>query len=84
MEGESMKLRILISFALIVGSMSVMAGAKEDFMKAVKSGAGSCDAVKATGGRQGTVMKWKTCTSTSVEIDGCTIQCSNGANSIGG
>ena len=84
MEGESMKLRILISFALIVGSMSVMAGAKEDFMKAVKSGAGSCDAVKATGGRQGTVMKWKTCTSDSVSIEGCTIPCSSASSKIGG
>jgi hypothetical protein len=78
-----MKLRILVSFILAVGTVSTFAGAKEDFVQAVKSGSGSCDAVKPTGGRQGTVMKWKTCTSDTVVIDGCTLACKGGAK-IGG
>lgn len=79
-----MKLRVVISFALLVGSLTVFGGAKEDFEAALKGGTGSCAEVKATGGRQGNVMKWKTCTSTTVTIDGCTIKCTNAANSIGG
>ncbi len=79
-----MKLRMFISLALVVGAASVFAGPKEDFMKAVESGTGTCDAVKPTGGRQGNVMTWKTCTQTTIKIDGCTVQCPNAANSIGG
>ncbi len=79
-----MKLRMFISLALVVGAASVFAGPKEDFMKAVSSGAGSCDAVKPTGGRQGNVMKWKTCTADSITIDGCTITCSSAGSKIGG
>lgn len=38
----------------------------------------------ATGGRQGNVMKWRTCTSATVTIDSCTMTCSSDSSSIGG
>lgn len=78
-----MKLRVLISFTLLLGSLSVLAGAKADFENAVKSQCGG-KAVKATGGRQGNVMKWKTCTSDSITIEGCTMTCSDASSKIGG
>jgi hypothetical protein len=78
-----MKLRTVITCALLIGATSVMAGAKDDFIKAVKAQCGGKN-VEATGGRQGNVMKWKTCTSASVTLDGCTITCSDASSSIGG
>jgi hypothetical protein len=83
-QGETnMKIHVVITCALLIGATSVMAGAKEDFISAVKEASCSGE-VKATGGRQGSVMKWKTCTSSSVTIDGCTITCKDASSSIGG
>jgi hypothetical protein len=78
-----MKLRMVISFALLAGAFSAFGGAKDDFQAAVKAQCGGKD-VPATGGRQGNVMKWKTCTSDSVTIDGCTLSCTDASSKIGG
>lgn len=78
-----MKLRMVISFALLIGALSAFGGAKEDFEAAVKAQCGGKD-VPATGGRQGNVMKWKTCTSDSITIEGCTFTCSDASSKIGG
>lgn len=78
-----MKLRMVISFALLAGAMSAFGGAKEDFQNAVKAQCGGKN-VPATGGRQGNVMKWKTCTADSVVIEGCTLTCSDASSKIGG
>lgn len=78
-----MKLRVLISFGLLVGALSAFGGAKEDFEAAVKAQCGG-KSVPATGGRQGNVMKWKTCTSDSVTIEGCTLSCTDTSSKIGG
>lgn len=78
-----MKLRVMMTCALMVGATSVYAGAKDDFIKAVKAQCGGTN-VEATGGRQGNVMKWKTCTADSITIDGCTLSCKDASSSIGG
>jgi|LULL01.1.fsa_nt_gb hypothetical protein len=78
-----MKLKTVISLAICIGAFSAFAGPKEDFMKAVE--AAKCEKkIEPKGGRQGNVMKWKTCTSTTITIEGCAIKCPNAANSIGG
>lgn len=78
-----MKLRAIMASALLIGATMVMAGPKEDFEAQVKK---SCPGknVPATGGRQGNVMKWKTCTADSITLEGCTLKCGTGANQIGG
>ena len=78
-----MKLRLVISFALALGSLYAFGGAKDDFEAAVKK---QCPGktVPATGGRQGNVMKWKTCTADSITIEGCTLTCSDASSKIGG
>ncbi len=78
-----MKLRMVISFCLILGAMSAFGGPKEDFEAAVKGQCGGKN-VPATGGRQGNVMKWKTCTADSITIEGCTLSCSDASSKIGG
>lgn len=78
-----MKLHVLISFGLLLGSLMAFGGAKEDFESAVKAQCGG-KAVPATGGRQGNVMKWKTCTSDSITIEGCTMTCADASSKIGG
>jgi hypothetical protein len=78
-----MNLRIVITCALLIGATSAMAGAKDDFISAVKAQCGGKE-IKPTGGRQGTVMKLKTCTSDSITIEGCTLTCSDASSKIGG
>lgn len=78
-----MKLRVLISFGLLIGSLTAFGGAKDDFEAAVKAQCGGKE-VPATGGRQGNVMKWKTCTADSITIEGCTLSCSDASSKIGG
>lgn len=83
-----MKLRTVISFVFLVGTLTVFAGPKEDFLKkrqeAIDAGKKECSGIKPTGGRQGNVMKWKTCTADSITLDGCTLNCENAAGKIGG
>lgn len=78
-----MKLGLVVSFALAIGTMSAFGGAKEDFEAAVKKQCAGKN-VPATGGRQGNVMKWKTCTADSITIEGCTLTCSDASSKIGG
>lgn len=78
-----MILRVGISFALLVGAFSAHAGAKADFEAAIKAQCAGKD-VKVSGGRQGNVMKWKTCTSDSITLDGCNITCTDASSKIGG
>ena len=58
------------------------AGAKKDFIAAVKE---QCEnkKIKASRGRQGNVMKWKTCTSQTITIDGCELTCEDKSSKIG-
>lgn len=78
-----MKFRLLISSMLVLGAMSAFGGAKEDFEAAVKAQCSGKN-VPATGGRQGNVMKWKTCTADSITIEGCTLSCKDASSKIGG
>lgn len=80
-------MRIAFSILLISASFNCFAGAKDDFISAVKAQCGKSDAdaaALATGGRQGNVMKWKTCTSASVDVGDCTLTCSDASSKIGG
>lgn len=82
-----MKKIILTSSLVLMASLSSFAGVKEDFIAARDEAAKKqpkCSEVKPTPGRQGTVMKWKTCSSDSVEFDGCKITCPSASSKIGG
>ena len=78
-----MKLQLIVTSALLLGALSAFGGAKEDFEAAVKAQCGGTN-VPATGGRQGNVMKWKTCTADSISIEGCTLSCTDASSKIGG
>lgn len=76
----------VVAFAAIT-STNVLAGAKEDFVDAVVKQCGKSQAdaeAMATPGRSGNVIKFKTCSSATVDIDGCTLQCKDASSSIGG
>lgn len=76
----------VVAFAAIA-STNVFAGAKEDFIDAVVKQCGKTAAEAegmATPGRSGNVIKFKTCSSATVDIDGCTLQCKDTSSSIGG
>lgn len=82
-----MKARTLLVACTLGLSLGAYAGAKADFVNAVKAQCGKTeDEAKkmATPGRSGNVMKFKTCTSDSVTIDGCTLSCKDASASIGG
>ena len=82
-----MKAKLLLASLLLSLSTVVIAGAKDNFINAVKNQCGkSEDEAKkmATPGRTGNVMKLKTCTSDSLMIDGCTLSCKDASSSIGG
>ncbi|MBC76887.1 MAG: hypothetical protein CME64_12810 [Halobacteriovoraceae bacterium] len=81
-----MKLVSLIAIGMLF-SASAMAGTKDDFIAEVKKQCGKDDgaaAALATGGRQGNVMKWKTCTSATVTVGDCTLTCTDSSSKIGG
>lgn len=83
-------MRLVKSFVLLsalVGATSSFAGAKEDFVDAVMKQCGkSKDQAEAmaTPGRSGNVIKFKTCSAATVDIDGCVLQCKDASSSIGG
>lgn len=80
------KLFFLVVLSQLV-SLPAFAGAKDDFINEVvkQCGKSKADAeALATGGRQGNVMKWKTCTSASVTVGDCTLTCSDSSSKIGG
>jgi hypothetical protein len=82
-----MKAKLLLVCLLFGLSTVVAAGAKDDFIQAVKVQCGKTaeDAKKmATPGRTGSVMKFRTCSSDSITIEGCTLSCKNASSSIGG
>jgi hypothetical protein len=73
--------------ALTLSSTSVLAGAKDDFIKAVKAQCGKSDgdaAKLATPGRSGNVIKFKTCSGATVTVGDCTLSCKDASSSIGG
>lgn len=81
----------LFSLVALIGlgfSLQVHAGAKDDFINAVKAQCGKSDAdaaALATPGRAGNVIKLKTCSGSTVEISSdCTLSCKDASSSIGG
>lgn len=81
-----MKKFSLIALGLLF-STALLAGAKDDFIAEVKKQCGKDDAAAtalATGGRQGNVMKLKTCTSATVTVGDCTLTCTDSSSKIGG
>ncbi len=83
-----MKQVTLTSALVMMASLNCFAGPKEDFItardEATKKNQPKCKELKPTPGRQGTVMKWKTCSSDSIELDGCTLTCPSASSKIGG
>lgn len=69
-------------------SCNAYAGAKEDFISAVKGQCGKSDdeaAKLATPGRSGNVVKFKLCSSATVQLDGsCSVTCTKDGSTIGG
>ena len=83
MTSKWMMFAMFLSFAL---STNIQAGAKDDFIAAVKKYCGKSDgdaAAMATPGRTGNVMKLKLCKSDSTTIDGCKIPCKDASSKIG-
>jgi len=81
----------LFSFAVLFAlafSMQANAGAKDDFINAVKNSCGKSDAdaaALATPGRAGNVIKLKTCSGDSIQISSdCKLPCKDASSSIGG
>jgi phosphoheptose isomerase len=81
------RLSVLAIFALTLVSTGVQAGAKDDFIKAVKAQCKKDDAAAkalATPGRSGNVIKFKTCSGATVQVGDCTLQCKDASSTIGG
>jgi hypothetical protein len=83
--------RKLFSLIALIGlgfSMQVHAGAKSDFINAVKKHCGKSDgdaAALATPGRAGNVIKLKTCSGSTVQVaPDCSLPCKDASSSIGG
>ncbi len=78
---------VLVILGLTLASTGAFAGPKDDFVDAVvkQCGKSQGDAeAMATPGRSGNVIKFKTCSSATIDIDGCTLQCKDASSSIGG
>ncbi|PIK16593.1 hypothetical protein [Halobacteriovorax sp. JY17] len=76
-----------VSLYALIFSYQAHAGAKDDFIKAVKTQCGKSDAdaaALATPGRAGNVIKLKTCSSATITVGDCTLQCKDASSSIGG
>ncbi len=76
-----------IGIIIVVLFMSIesFAGSKDKFIKAVKAQCGKTDkeAKKlAKPGRAGNVFKYNTCTSGTVAVDDCILQCNDKSSSI--
>lgn len=79
----------LLFFSLVASlvSLTTQAGAKDDFVKAVMNQCKKSEAdakALATPGRSGNVVKLKTCTSTTITVGDCTLNCKDASSSIGG
>lgn len=86
-----MKKAVMLLGLSLLFSGNAIAGAKDDFKSAVVKECGKSEAdadALATGGRQGNVMKWKTCTSSTVTVQkdaiSCTLTCTDSSSKIGG
>lgn len=79
--------KTLILLGCALGTTVSFAGPKEDFVSAVvaqcKKTPAEAEAM-ATPGRSGNVIKFKTCSAATVDIDGCVLQCKDASSSIGG
>ena len=78
--------KLAVAIFLLISS-NVYAGAKDDFIGAVKAQCGKSDAdaaALATPGRAGNVIKLKTCSGSTVTVGDCTLQCKDASSSIGG
>mgnify|MGYP003687646881 CR=1 FL=1 len=77
---------LLVSF-LLAASSAAFAGAKDDFIAAAEKqcGVSKADAKKlATGGRTGTVIKFKLCLEPEQTLSsGCVIRCTKAGSKIG-
>ncbi len=81
-----MRQKIIVSLLLLVSSF-VYAGAKDDFIKAVVTQCKKSEVdakALATPGRSGNVVKLKTCTSATITVGDCTLNCKDASSSIGG
>lgn len=79
--------KLILASLIIIFSSPTYAGAKGDFVNAVKKSCGKTQeeaSSMATPGRSGTVMKWKKCTAQSINIKGCELPCKDASSSIGG
>lgn len=83
-----MRQKLVFTFlACALGAFSVQAGAKDDFVKAVMTQCKKSEAdakALATPGRSGNVVKLKTCTSATITVGDCTLNCKDASSSIGG
>ncbi len=78
---------VFASLFLTLVSLTSQAGAKDDFIKAVMNQCKKSEAdakALATPGRSGNVVKLKTCTSATITVGDCTLNCKDAASSIGG
>jgi hypothetical protein len=76
-----------VSLYALLFSFQAHAGAKDDFINSVKTQCGKSDAeaaALATPGRAGNVIKLKTCSSATITVGDCTLQCKDASSSIGG
>jgi hypothetical protein len=86
LKGDFMGWKKFIVAMAACTALSAMAGVKDDFVDtAVKScGKSKDDAEKlATPGRSGNVVKWQMCKAGTIDIDGCSMNCSDASSKIG-
>lgn len=75
-------MRIIFLILSIQSFASHFESLKKEFEDAV---ARECPVkIKPTRGRTGNMIKWKTCTSDSINIGGCVLTCEDPSSKIGG
>ena len=81
-------MKVLVLSFLIAASTSALGGAKDDFIAAAEKQCGvSKDEAKklATGGRTGTVIRFKLCLEPEQSLaNGCILKCTKSGSKIGG
>lgn len=81
-----MSFKFALMAVVLTFSLGSIAGPKEDFVDSVVKSCGKSkeDAEKmATPGRSGNVVKWQMCQAGSVDIEGCSVPCSDASSKIG-
>ncbi|SMF83051.1 hypothetical protein [Pseudobacteriovorax antillogorgiicola] len=80
-------MRVLLLSFLVAASSSALAGAKDDFIAAAEKqcGVSKDEAAKlATGGRTGSVIKFKLCLEPEQTLsNGCKLRCTKSGSKIG-